>query len=230
MNKTICIIPARKGSKRIRNKNVKNFFGKPMIQHLIENLKKFNIFDKIVVSTNCKYTKSIAEKLNVEVLLRSEKLSDDITDTRTVIENAIRNLEKKNLYFNKVVCVYPTSIFLKNNHLKLAIKKLKTRITYVFSAKEFEHSIYRSFYKENNGGVKLNYKTNLSVGTQKFRKNYYDAGQFYLGWKKSWLSKRKIFNNKSDFVLFSSLESWDIDDYEDLKIAKILWKIKKNKK
>jgi pseudaminic acid cytidylyltransferase len=229
VNKIICIIPARKGSKRIKNKNLKIFFGKPIIYHVIENLKRFNIFEKIIVSTNCNHIKNVAKKLNVEVLLRSEKLSDDITDTRTVIADAIKRLEKLNLNFNKVVCVYPTSIFFKINYLKLALKKLKKNTTYVFSAKKFEHSIFRSFYKTNNDIIKLNFKTNLSIGTQNLRQNYYDAAQFYLGWKNSWLSKKKIFNNKSDFVLLSSLASCDIDNYEDLKTAKILWKIKKNK-
>jgi len=230
VNKTICIIPARKGSKRIRNKNIKNFFGKPMIQHSIENLKKFNIFEKIIVSTNCEKIKNIAQKLNVEVLSRSEKLSNDTTDTRTVIVDAINRLEKQNLNFDKVLCVYPTSIFFKIRHLKSAFKKLKKKNSYVFSAKEYEHPIFRSFYKSNNNEIKLNFKTNLSVRTQKLIKTYHDAAQFYLGWKKSWLSQKKIFNKKSDFVLFSSLDAWDIDEYEDLKVAKVIWKIIKNKK
>ena len=230
MSKIICIIPARKGSKRIKDKNKKIFFGKPIIHHVIKNLKRSKIFKKIIVSTNCNQIKKITEKLNVEALLRSEKLSDDTTDTRTVIADVIKKLDKLNLNFDKVVCVYPTSIFLNTHYLKLAIKKLKKNTSYVFSAKKFEHSIFRSFYRDSNNTIKLNFKTNLSIGTQNLRPNYHDAAQFYLGWKDSWLSKKKIFNNKSDFVLLSSLASCDIDNYEDLNNAKILWKIKNDKK
>ena len=228
MNKIICIIPARKGSKRIKNKNIKIFYGKPIISQVIQKLKKFNIFDKIYVSTDCNKIANLAKNHKLEIIKRNKKLSDDYTDTRTVIADAINKIEKKKIDFDIVCCVYPTSIFIELKHLKDAKKKLKKDISYIFSAKKFEHSIFRSFYRGNNDNIKLNYKTNLSVGTQKLRENYYDAAQFYLGWKKSWLSKRKIFNNKSDFVLFSSLDSCDIDNYEDLKTAKTLWKIKNN--
>ena len=77
VNKIICIIPARKGSKRIKNKNIKIFYGKPIISQVIQKLKKFKflikyMFQQIVVKQN------IAKKLKLEVIKRSEKLSDDI--------------------------------------------------------------------------------------------------------------------------------------------------------
>ena len=226
MNKTICIIPARKGSKRIKNKNLKFFCGKPIISHVIQNLKKFNMFDKIVVSTNSKKIQNIAKELGIEVLIRSEKLSNDFTDTKTVIVDAIKKLEKKNLNFNKIVCVYPTSVFLKINHLKLAIKKLKKKTSFVYSAKKYEHTIFRSFYKNKNGRVKLNFKIDLNRRTQSFKETYHDAAQFCLGWKNSWLLEKKVFNDRSDFVIFSRLSSYDIDNYEDWKDAEVLWKMK----
>jgi pseudaminic acid cytidylyltransferase len=227
VNKIICIIPARKGSKRVKNKNFKFFYGKPIITHVIQNLKKFNIFDKIVVSTNSNKIQNIAKKLGVEVIVRSEKLSSDFTDTKTVVIDAIKKLEKKKLTFNKVICVYPTSIFLKIKYLKLAIDKLKKRTSFVYSAKKYEHTIFRSFYKNQNGRIKLNFKKDLSSRTQSFKDTYHDAAQFYLGWKNSWLSEKEVFNERSDFVLFSRLSSCDIDSYEDWMDAKVLWKIKK---
>lgn len=230
MSKIICIIPARKGSKRIKNKNIKIFYGKPIISQVIQKLKKFKIFDKIVVSTNSSKIKNIVNKLGVEVLSRSEKLSDDYTDTKTVVVDAIKKLEKKNLNFDKVFCVYPTSIFLKLKHLKLAISKLKKKSSFIYSAKKYEHTIFRSFYKDQSGKIRLNFKRNQSRNTQSFKESYYDAAQFYLGWKNSWIREKKIFNERSDFVLFSRLSSSDIDNYEDFKDAKILWKIKNKNK
>lgn len=227
MNKIICIIPARKGSKRIKNKNSKFFCGKPIISHVIQNLKKFKIFDKIVVTTNSNKIQNIAKKLGVQVLIRSEKLSNDSTNTRTVIVDAIKKLEKKNLDFNKILLVYPTSVFLKINHLRLAISKLKKKTSFVFSAKKYEHTIFRSFYRNRNNRIKLNFKTDFNRSTQSFNETYHDAAQFCLGWKKSWLFEKEIFNERSEFVLFSRLSSCDIDNYEDWNDAKILWKIKK---
>ena len=53
MPKRLAIIPARSGSKRIKNKNIKDFCGKPMIYHIIDTAKGSNLFDDIHVSTNC---------------------------------------------------------------------------------------------------------------------------------------------------------------------------------
>ena len=58
----IAIIPARKGSKRIKNKNIKLFFGKPIIYWSIKAAKDSKLFDKIIVSTDCKIIANIANK------------------------------------------------------------------------------------------------------------------------------------------------------------------------
>ena len=63
MNKIICVIPARKGSKRLKNKNIKNFYGKPIISRVIQKLKKFKIFDNIYVSTDCNKIENIAKEI-----------------------------------------------------------------------------------------------------------------------------------------------------------------------
>ena len=74
----IGIILARAGSKRIKNKNIKTFFGKPLIYYSIETAKKTKIFDKIYVSTDSKKIKNIAEKYGAIVLkLRPKKYSSD---------------------------------------------------------------------------------------------------------------------------------------------------------
>ena len=57
----IAIIPARSGSKRIKNKNLINFFGKPLIYYSINLAKKSGLFDKIIVSTDSKEIKKISK-------------------------------------------------------------------------------------------------------------------------------------------------------------------------
>ena len=60
---TICIIPARSGSKRLKNKNIINFFGKPMIAHVIEIAKKSKLFSRVVVTTDSKKIVRISKKI-----------------------------------------------------------------------------------------------------------------------------------------------------------------------
>ena len=52
-NNIVCVIPARGGSKRIPKKNIKDFFGKPLIAYSIKVAQESNLFDKIIVSTDC---------------------------------------------------------------------------------------------------------------------------------------------------------------------------------
>ena len=67
-DKPICLIPARSGSKRIKNKNIKHFAGKPLIGHVIKIAKKSNIFSRIIVSTDSKKIAKIAKYYGAEIL------------------------------------------------------------------------------------------------------------------------------------------------------------------
>ena len=74
-SKIICIIPARSGSKRIKNKNILKIDGIPMIGRVIKILKKTNIFCKIIVTTDCIRIAKIAKKFGAEVpFVRNKKL------------------------------------------------------------------------------------------------------------------------------------------------------------
>ena len=69
--KPICIIPARKGSKRIKNKNIKLFAGKPLISYVIGIAKKSKLFSKIIVSTDSEKIANIAKNNGAEVVQSS---------------------------------------------------------------------------------------------------------------------------------------------------------------
>ena len=93
----VAIIPAREKSQRIRNKNLVNFLGKPIISWPITMAKSSKIFDKVIVSTDSKKILSISKKFGAEVpFLRPKKISDNQTGIIEVVNHAIKFLEKKN--------------------------------------------------------------------------------------------------------------------------------------
>ena len=100
---TICVIPARSNSKRIKNKNIINFFGKPLIYYSIKAAKKSNLFKRIIVSTDSEKIANIAVKFGAEVpFLRSKKLSNDFVTTTDVIRDGpLSFLYLSNLYIYK---------------------------------------------------------------------------------------------------------------------------------
>ena len=69
---------------------------------------------------------------------------------------------------------------------------------------------------------------NQNKSTDSLSATYYDAAQFYLGWKKNWISEKSIFEKNSSIVEIPFLESHDIDNEEDWKLSKKLWKFFKN--
>ena len=92
----VVVLPARKNSKRIKNKNIKPFLGIPIIIRTITKLKKSKIFDKIIVSTDSVRIKKIVEKYGAYVpYYRSKKLSDDHTGISEVVADVTRWIIRK---------------------------------------------------------------------------------------------------------------------------------------
>lgn len=219
--KILAIIPARSGSKRIKNKNIKKFNGQPIISEAIRILKVSKIFDNIVVTTNSKRIAKISINSGANVpFLRSQKLADDYTDIITVIKNAIKNLQKKKRNFDYVCVVYPTSIFNNKKKLLEGLTKLKTgRYDFVFSAVKGDQKFFRSFVKLKNQFIKMNFSNMYSKRSQDLPEIYNDAAQFYWAKTSTWLKNNKIFTRKSTFVEMSDKNVIDIDQPQDFKKA-----------
>ena len=100
----IAIIPARQGSKRIKEKNIKKFLGKPIISYAIKKAISSKLFDYVVVSTDSLKIKKISEKFGAKVFfLRPKKISNDKAKTQDVIKHALRWFKKK--IFNLITYV-----------------------------------------------------------------------------------------------------------------------------
>jgi len=228
--KVLAIIPARSGSKRIKNKNIKDFFGKPFIYYAIKTAEKSGIFDDIVVSTDSKKISKIVNKYGAETaFLRSKRISNDYTDTISVIKDCIIRLEQKKREYDYVCCIYPTNPFLKKNNLQEAFKILKSKknVRYVLTATKFTHPIERAFKLKQNK-VKINNKNNFNKRTQDIKASFHDGAQFYFAKAEDWKKKTKIFSSYSYAIILSEINSQDIDYPVDIKIAKLKYKLIKN--
>ena len=136
--KPVCIIPARKNSKRIKNKNLLNFGGKPLIAHSITEALKSKIFSRVVVTTDSKQIAKIAIKYGAEVpFIRSKKLSNDTAGIKAVTCDCIKRLKSQNVKYHFII--YATNPLLKTIYLKKAFIKLK-KLNYnlLIGVKKFE--------------------------------------------------------------------------------------------
>ena len=226
--KTICLIPARGGSKRIKNKNIKKFFGKPLLERVIKNAKKSKLFDDIYVSTDSSLIKGLAIRCGAIVpYIRSKKLSNDHAIIKSVIDDFISKVilnKNKNKKIN-IFVLYPTSVFVEKKLITKCSQMLKTT-EYVTTIKKFPHPIQRAL-KFNKGKLEpLNLKKKL-MRTQDLEDYYYNSGQIDCFKLDAWL-KNKIFHKmKAKFIILKDFDSVDIDTPEDLKLAHKIFKLNK---
>jgi pseudaminic acid cytidylyltransferase len=222
-------MPARGGSKRIKNKNFKRFNGVPIIIQTLTNLKKTKFFDKIIVSTDHKKIENFSKRHGADLVIKREKhLTKDHIGTKEIISSTLKKNKLKIGISNYIFCIYPTSVFVKKKHLVKSLKLInKKKNDLIFSAIKYPHPIQRSI-KLHKGKLKINNSSSMKKQTQKFNEDYYDVGQFYLAKPKKWLDKNSLFTTKSKFIEFFRNECTDIDNIEDWKLAEILFE--KNKK
>ena len=122
----IAIIPARSGSKRIKNKNIKLFKNKPIISYAIKTCINSKIFDKIYVSTDSEKIAKIAKKNGADIIIREKKyLSNNHTPVTEVIKNDIEILKKKQINIDNCCCVLPTTPLLSSSDLRHSYKLFK---------------------------------------------------------------------------------------------------------
>jgi len=225
----ICaIIPARGGSQRIKNKNIRKFYSKPVLYWTLRTLQKSKIFSKIVLTTDSNKIKVIAKKLGFDCIIsRPPNLADNYTPTRPVIQHAIKILKQK-FNIKYVCCVYPCNPFLSSVDLKKSLTVLKkNKNSFVTSVTEYPHPIQRGFKLKKKNKIKFFDKKYALKRTQDLIKSYHDVGQFYWASINTWLEKKEILPNSIGFLI-SKWRSVDIDNLDDWKKAEFLFKVLKN--
>lgn len=121
--KLIALIPARSGSERIKNKNIINFFGHPLIAYTIVAAIKSNLFDKIFVSTDSERYAKISQKYGADAsFLRPKKISNSLSTDFEWIDYTLKKLEKNNLKFTHFFILRPTNPFRSYRTIKRAWK------------------------------------------------------------------------------------------------------------
>lgn len=220
--KTLALITARGGSKRIPRKNIKGFLGKPIIAYSIEVAIKSGLFDEVMVSTEDKEIAEIAEKYGAIVpFLRSDKNSDDMTGTAEVILEVLNNYEILNKQFDIVCCIYPTTPLITAERLiESKNKLLNGKYDTVFPVLRYGHPVQRALKNESNK-IKMVWPENMDSRTQDLEPYYHDAGQYYWLDVKQFKTHKQLFTSNSGFIELSEMEAQDIDNMDDWNLAEL---------
>jgi N-acylneuraminate cytidylyltransferase len=225
MAKSVAIIPARGGSKRIPRKNIKDFYGKPLIAYSIETAIKSDIFNKIVVTTDDNEIASIAKKYGAEVIIRPKKISDDYTGTKEVIDHSIAYLQNRGEEFDFVCTIYATAPLLQSKYLIKGLKELKNSSAInAFSATSMPFPIQRTFKIDSHRRCEMFTPQYYNTRSQDLEEAYQDAGQFY--WSKIGQESDEIFFGQDSIpIIIPRYLVQDIDTLEDWTRAEIMYEV-----
>lgn len=228
----LAVIPARGGSKRIPRKNIKLFCGKPIIAWSIEAAQNSECFDRIIVSTDDEEIADIALSFGAEVpFLRPKNLSDDHSDTISVIAHAIEWQSRNGREATLTCCIYPTAPFIQSSDLILGMELLLNNdVAYVFSVTTFASPIQRALKITPENRIEMLNPQYFKTRSQDLEKMWHDAGQFYWGRSEAWTSGMPIFSKKSLPVLLPRYQVQDIDIMEDWEQAELMFRRNQNLK
>lgn len=214
------LIPAKKKSVRLKNKNFILYKGIPIIEHTIKEAKKTKLFSEIVVSTDNKKIQNRLKTLNVKFHLRKRRLCNDKATLVEVIEEYLKNSKIK----IDILCVLLATAPLRNFHdIKCVIKLLnKKNCNFSLAATSFNLPPHQALKLKKNNFVTPLFKKIVNEREDKFGKLVVDNGSTYAFYVKDFLKQKKFFGKKLKVHLMPKSKSFDLNDKEDLKIIKAL--------
>ncbi len=220
--KRLAIIPARSGSKGLKDKNIIELCGKPLIAYSIEAAVNTNLFDKIIVSTDSELYAKISRQYGAEVLMRGEELSNDNSTTYMVLEDILKNKILET--YDYFVLLQPTSPMRNAQHIIEAVEKFEQkfkRFDFLVSMKESEHAKVLVNPIDEDESLKF-FDTNFSNYRRQGYKDYSPNGAIFIAKPDSYLKQKHFFGARSLSYIMQAKDSVDIDGPIDLLLAKIL--------
>lgn len=227
--KRLLIIPARSGSRRIINKNIKRFFKRPIYEYGLNVAKKSKLFETIHISTNDKkLIKILKNHQSFDNFKRPNYLSDDKTPLVDVIKFVNQEFEKKDLFHDEIWILLPCSPLVEVKDLKRGANILKKNSA--FTTVGLNRVPIQWSYEIKSNILHPLKKSFLKKQSQNLKKTYSEIGVF-AGWKTGYF--KKIIKKKRDFrfypLILSFFKSFDIDTLDDWKIVEKIYKFKLHK-
>lgn len=216
MKKIYALIPVRKGSSRIKDKNFKFIGKKPLYQIALNQALKSKFISKVFIATDSKRIKKNNKK--IFIFNRSKKSSTSKAQTEIVIKEFLNKYDCEYL-----VLIQATNIFIKAKHLDKAINKL-------LSNKKFNSllSVVRSKFliwkKKKNLCFATNYNYKERPRSQDINNSQLiENGSFYIFKRKDFLKYNNRLSGRITYFEMPKKSLFEIDDEEDLELVRKIY-------
>ncbi len=223
--KIISIIPARSGSKRVKNKNIRKLMGLPLLAHTIKHSLSSKLISRTIVSTDSNKYAKIAKKYGAEVpFLRPDKISGDRSTDLECFQHCIDFLKKNESYTPDIIVHLRVTYPIRENNIidnciRLFLKKSNYHSLRTIS--KSEDPIEKMWYKRKDNSIfnPITKNTqNHSVSDQSLPQSYHQNNCVDLLRVKNTILKNKIAGTK--ILGYEMKHNFDIDYPEDLKKIK----------
>ena len=219
--KILCLIPARSGSKRIKNKNIININNKPLIKFVCEKISKSKFISYFFVASDKKNIfKTLKLDKKFRFFHRSKKSSTRTAKTEEVV---LEFLKKENLNSEIIILLQLTNPFIDYKILDKAINYyLQNKFDSMLSVVESKHFIW----KNTKYTIPINYNYRKREMSQDIKSYMVENGSFYIFKKKNFLKYKNRLHGNIGFFKMPKESYFEIDDNDDLKIVRKLLKNK----
>jgi pseudaminic acid cytidylyltransferase len=224
--RTVAIVPARGGSKRIPRKNIRDFLGKPIIAYALDVLRNSRLFDAIVVSTDDDEIADVSRRYGADVPFRRPAgLSDDRASTDAVLLHAISECQRVFGPIRLGCCVYPTSPLLSVEDL-VAGRELLLRheATSAFPVVRYDFPIEQALVMEG-ARARARWPEKLVSRSQELTPHYHDAGMFYWFDVAKYVCAGELFCDDNVVFVVAADRCQDINTPEDWASAELKYRI-----
>lgn len=224
--KSVAIITARGGSKRIPRKNIKPFLGRPILEYSIEAALAAEMFHEVMVSTDDEEIAEVAKRAGARVpFFRSEKTSNDFATTADVVAEVLDTYERMGISFEQACCIYPTAPFVTADAIKKAMLLLEQEnADGVIPVVKFSFPPQRGVVIKD-GRLEPKWKEHMNTRSQDLEPLYHDCGQFYCLNVERFKKQRVIWMENIVPFVQDEMTVQDIDTPEDWKIAEMKYSI-----
>ncbi|ADA66515.1 acylneuraminate cytidylyltransferase [Thermotoga petrophila RKU-10] len=225
--KIVGIIPARRGSKGIRNKNIVNLCGKPLIYYTIKEALKSKVIDKLIVSTDSEKIAKLAKSFGAEVpFIRPKELATDDAKGIDVILHAMNWFESRGEIFDAVLVLQPTSPLRSHEDIIKAVEVfLEKKANAVVSVCEVEHHpLWANVLPDDKSMDNFIRKEIRNKNRQELPKYYRLNGAIYLARWNYLKNYKDWFHHKCYALIMPQERSVDIDSEVDLAVAEYFLK------
>lgn len=225
--RNLAIIPARSGSKGLRDKNIRELCGKPLMAYTINEAIKSGVFSNIMVSTDSEKYAGIAIEYGAEVpFLRSEKTSSDQAGSWDVVKEVLNNYMERGMDYDSVCLLQPTSPLRTSEDIVAAYKEFSEKeAESIIGVCESDHSpLWMNTLPEDLCMENFVRKDLRGANRQQLDVYYRINGAMYIRTVSSILENKSVYDYSFAYIMPRE-RSVDIDTMLDFVLAEALLKI-----